>query len=289
VYAINQVRNSTLSFRSFREAFPVEKKFDETRNTAMQEVLKAAHKVALSDLSVMIVGEHGTGKEWLARMMHQFNQDRTGPFWPFDCAAIPEKDLEKELFGFEEIHQNGIIIHRGAFEEAEHGTLLLNEVDALPAALQMKVSRTIEFRTFHRIGSDQTIHMDVRIIATLSQPADSLITGGMLSKDMFYRISPIILELPPLRQRKEDIPLLLDKFLTDVREHNRNNILGVGQEATLLCLEYDWPGNVRQLKNALEHAFIMCTNQWIQPEHFPHYIQTMHSSPTAHFMSNAKK
>jgi transcriptional regulator with PAS, ATPase and Fis domain len=250
----------------------VENNIEITHNAAMYEVIRAAHKIASSDLSVMIVGEHGTGKEWLARMIHQLNHRRIGPFWPFDCAAIPAKDIEKELFGSEELTHRGITIQRGAFEEAELGTLLLNEVDSLSPAIQMKVSRAIEFRTVHRIGNDQMFPIDVRIIATLSQPAESLITGGTLSKDMFYRISPIMLELPPLRQRKEDIPLLIDKFLVNLRSHNTSKILGVGKEALQICLEYDWPGNVRHLKNALEYAFIMCTGQWIQPEHFPSYL-----------------
>ena len=251
--------------------------FNKTRSAALQDVMRAAHKIAQSDLSVLIVGEHGTGKEWLARMIHQLNHTRTGPFWPFDCAAIPSKDIEKELYGSEELTQNGVIILRGAFEEAEQGTLLLNEIDFLPAAIQMKVSRTVELRTIHRVGNDKTLPIDVRIIATLSQPADSLIAGGTLSKDMFYRISPVVLELPPLRQHKEDIPLFIEKFLADLLVHNKSTIKGVSQKAMQICLEYDWPGNVRHLKNALEYAFIMCTESLIQPEHFPAYLRA--SSP----------
>ncbi len=251
--------------------------FEKSQSAVMHEVISAAHKISLSDLSVMIIGEHGTGKEWLARLIHQLNHKRTGPFWPFDCAAIPTKDIEKELFGSEEIAHNGITIQRGAFEEAERGTLFLNEVDSLPAAVQMKVSRAIEFRTIHRIGNDQMIQIDVRIIATLSQPVDSLITEGTLSKDMFYRISPIILEIPPLRKHKEDIPLLIEKFLSDLRSNNGSTILGIGQEAMKLCLEYNWPGNIRNLKNAIEYASVMCPSTTIQPEHLPPYLQKKNS------------
>jgi two-component system, NtrC family, response regulator HydG len=253
----------------------VENIFDTTHSAALQDVIRAAQKIAQSDLTVLIVGEHGTGKEWLARMIHQLNPTRTGPFWPFDCAAIPSKDVEKELYGSEELTQNGIIIQRGAFEESEQGTLLLNEIDSLPAAIQMKVSRTVEFRTIHRVGNDKILPIDVRIIATLSQPADSLIAGGTLSKEMFYRISPIVLELPPLRQHKEDIPFLIEKFLTDLRVNNKNKstLTGISQEAMLACLKYDWPGNVRHLKNALEYAFIMCTGSLIELDHFPAYLR----------------
>jgi DNA-binding NtrC family response regulator len=267
----------------------VKNTFDITNSPALQEVFKAAHKIAQSDLSVLIVGEHGTGKEWLARMIHHLNHDRTGPFWPFDCAAIPSKDIEKELYGSEELTQNGVNIQRGAFEEAEQGTLLLNEIDFLPAAIQMKVSRTVEFRTIHRIGNDKTLPINVRIIATLSQPADSLIAGGTLSKDMFYRISPVVLELPPLRQHKEDIPLLIEKFLADLCIHNKSNIKGVDQEAMQACLEYDWPGNVRHLKNALEYAFIMCTGYLIQLKDFPAYLRDNSHEKNSHFAHKAKR
>jgi DNA-binding NtrC family response regulator len=247
--------------------------FKNTRSAVLQDVIRAAHKIAQSDLSVLIVGEHGTGKEWLARMIHQLNHERTGPFWPFDCAAIPSKEIEKELYGSEELTQNGVVILRGAFEEAEQGTILLNEIDSLPAAIQMKVSRTVELRTIHRVGNETTLPINVRIIATLSQPADSLIADGTLRKDMFYRISPIVLELPPLREHKEDIPLLIENFLVDLCSHNKCTIKVVSQKAMQACLEYDWPGNVRHLKNALEYAFIMCTGSTIQPEHLPVYLR----------------
>jgi DNA-binding NtrC family response regulator len=263
--------------------------FDKTQSAALEDILQTAHKIAQSDLSVLIVGEHGTGKEWLARMIHQLNHTRKGPFWPFDCAAIPSKDIEKELYGFEELTQHGVIIQRGAFEEAEQGTLLLNEIGSLPAAIQLKVSRTVEFRTIHRVGNDKTLPIDVRIIATLSQPADSLIEGGTLSKDMFYRISPMVLELPPLRQHKEDIPLLIEKFLEDLRIHNKSSIQGVNQEAMQACLEYDWPGNVRHLKNAVEYAFIMCTGSILQLEHFPAYLRDNSHEKKSHLTRTTKK
>ena len=255
----------------------------------MQAVLSTAKKIATSDLSVVIVGEHGAGKEWLARMIHQHNLIRTGPFWPFDCAAIPVKEIEKELFGSEEITQNGIAVQRGAFEEAEHGTLLLNEIDALPIATQLKISRTIEFRNIHRLGSDRFIPVDVRIIATLSQPASPLLKDGTLTTEMYYRISPIVLEIPPLRKRKEDIPWLIEKLLVDLQAHNKNSILGITPEAMLLCLEYEWPGNVRQLKNALEYAFIMCNDEWIQPQHFPSYLLQHRAAKPSPVMSAIKK
>ena len=247
----------------------------------MHDVLTTARKVAASDLGVIIIGEHGTGKEWLARIIHRLSRRNDGPFWPFDCAAISPQDIEKELFGSEEIERNGMTIRRGAFEEARLGTLLLNEVDSLPAATQLKVSRAIEFKSMHRIGNDKMMPIDVRVIATLSQPVNPLIDEGTLSKDMFYRIGPIILELPPLRTRKEDIPQLINKILSELRNDNGNTFKEIGADALNLCLSYDWPGNVRQLKNAMEYASVMATDSLIKPEHLPGYLQNRHNGKTA--------
>jgi DNA-binding NtrC family response regulator len=253
----------------------------QTNNAKMKNVLQTAQKISASDLNVIIVGEHGTGKELLARMIHQMNEQRSGTFCPFDSAAIQVGDIEKELFGVEELTPTGVRIQRGAFEEAEAGTLFLHDIDALPASTQMKISRAIEFHSIHRVGTEQMIPVNVRIIATLSKPAEPLITEGILSKEMYYRISPLILELPPLRQRKEDIPMLIEKFLSSLRLNDSRNILGVSHGALRLCINYDWPGNIRHLKNAIEYAFIMCSGEWILPEHFPASLRNNSSAKEA--------
>jgi DNA-binding NtrC family response regulator len=159
----------------------------------------------------------------------------------------------------------------------------------LPLAVQMKVSRAIEFRTIRRVGSDRTININARTISTLSQPAGSLISDGLLSEDIFSRISPVVLEIPPLRYHKVDIPDLIEKFLSDLRKHNPRNILGMGKEALELCVLYDWPGNVRHLKNAVEYAFIMCAEQWIQPHHLPNYLHNEQSNFNLTYQAGSEK
>ncbi len=240
----------------------------------MQEIIRTAEKVAASDLNVVIIGEHGTGKEWLARAIHRLSIRSNGPFYPVDCAALPPEELERELFGYELLTREGVTIKRGAFEEASGGIILLNEIGSLPVAVQLKITRALEYKIIHRIGNDQPIHIDARVIATLSQNANILLQNGLLQKEMFYRISPIVIEVPPLRERREDIPFLVEKFLIELRDQHQGTVLGMTPEALHLFLEYDWPGNVRRLKNAIEYALVMRTSQWIKPEDLPSYLHT---------------
>ena len=256
----------------------MKKVFERSYNDTMQNVIRTAEKVASSELSVMIIGEHGTGKEWLARAIHRMSARANDTFYPVDCAALPANELEQELFGTESLLHNGISIQRGAFEEAGGGTLFLNEVGSLPTSLQMKISRALEYKVIHRIGDDRSISLNTRVIASLSENAEKLISDGTLQKDMFYRISPIIIEIPSLRERREDIPLLIEKFLLESQDQNREIVLGITPEALHYCLEYHWPGNVRQLKNAIEYAGIMCSSQWIQPDDLPNYLHNNHAA-----------
>ncbi|MDP1676628.1 MAG: sigma 54-interacting transcriptional regulator [Bacteroidota bacterium] len=265
------------------------KSFEISHNMAMQEVIRTAEKVAVSDLSVVIIGEHGTGKEWLARAIHRLSKRANGPFYPIDCAALPPEELERELFGYEILTREGVTIQRGAFEEAGGGILLLNEIGSLPLAIQLKISRALEYKTIYRIGNDQPIHIDTRVIATLSQHADILLQNGLLQKDMFYRISPFVIELPPLRDRREDIPFLIEKFLRALKDDHQGSVEGVTPEALHLFLENDWPGNVRRLKNAIEYAFVMCTSQWIQPKDLPIYLQSNHFNGNSSIKLSNKK
>ncbi len=251
--------------------------FEISHNSQMKEIIRTTEKVSASDLNVVIIGEHGTGKEWLARAIHRLSSRASGPFYPVDCAALPPEELERELFGSETLTREGVSIHRGAFEEAAGGILLLNEIGSLPISVQLKISRALEYKTIHRIGNDHPITIDTRVIATLSQSANILIQNGLLQKDMFYRISPIVIELPALRDRREDIPLLVEKFLQGLREQHQGTILGITPEALQIFLDYDWPGNIRRLKNAVEYAFVMKTSQWIQPIDLPNYLHPNHS------------
>lgn len=240
----------------------------------MQEILQNAERIAASESSVLIIGEHGTGKEWIARAMHKLSVRSNGPFWPFDCAAIASDAIEEELFGRESLTFNGVNIKRGAIEEAEGGILLLNEIDVLPVSSQMKIARTLEYHNFHRISGEQLQNVNVRIIATSSQPVENLSRDNSLLKGTFYRISPLILELPPLRERREDIPLLIDKFLSELAVRQGATRFRISEEAVALCVGYDWPGNILNLKNAMEYASVMCAHQYIEPTDLPVYIQS---------------
>ena len=246
---------------------------DMTQSETMQEALWKIQRVAPSDLGVVINGEQGTGKEWAAHLIHQLSSRAKGPFCPIDFAAMAPENIEKELFGYEAITWNGIDIKRSAFEEAGGGTLLLNELPAVPLAVQMKIARAIEYQQFRRICGERDLSINARIIATMSENPETLQSRGHLNKDLYYRIGAITIELPPLRNRRKDIPMLIEKFLQELHTRYGSSVERISQEALSICLAYDWPGNVRHLKNAIEYASIMCGTETIRPEHLPFYLQ----------------
>jgi DNA-binding NtrC family response regulator len=251
--------------------------FGISKNMHMQEILKMLEKVSLIDVNLIISGEQGTGKEWLAHAIHHSSSRAFKPFWPIDCDSIATDEFEKELFGYEAISRNGITINRGAFEDASQGTLLLNHIENLPHGIQRKITRTLEYKTIHRVGDERAIPIDVRVIVTLGEQSDDLIRKGKLQKDVFFRISPIVIELPPLRNRREDIPLLIEKFIAELAPRQRNSIEGITPAALELCLAYDWPGNIRNLRNAIEYALVMSSDSFIRPENLPEYLQDNHA------------
>ncbi len=249
--------------------------FETISSRSMQEIIRTIELIAASDLSVLIVGEQGTGKERAARAIHRLSARARGPFLPFDCAALSSDVMEQELFGYEAVTREGVTMRRGALEEADGGTVLINELASLPLPAQRKVARALEYQTINRLGGDAIIHINVRIIATLSRPAEQLIAEGALLKDTFYRISPIVIDLPSLRDRKEDIPALIRKFIGDLRMRYHSKVIGISTEALDLCVAYRWPGNIRHLKNAIEYAAVMCTEEWIDVKHLPPYVKTI--------------
>lgn len=243
-----------------------------SRNKLMRDVLATVERVAASDANLIIVGEPGTGKEWTAHMIHRLSARSAGPFFPADCAAMPLESAERDLFGYEAMDLRGIEISPGIFERADKGTVLLNDVASLPAAVQMKILRTVEYRTIRRLESERETPVDVRIIAALSEDPAQLVRKEALRRELYYSISPIVIELPPLRKRREDIPLLVEEFLEDLCNHNGPVDCTFSPEALQLCLEYDWPGNVRLLRNAVEYATVMCGGGAVRPEHLPGYL-----------------
>jgi len=239
----------------------------------MRQVYQFIAKVAPTDSSVLITGESGTGKELVARAIHQ-NSKRSGkPFIAVNCAALTETILESELFGHEKGAFTGALTqHKGRLEIADEGTLFLDEIGELSAPLQVKLLRVLQEREFERVGGTRTIKVDIRLLAATNRNLEDLITQGLFRQDLFYRLNVLQLEMPPLRQRQEDIPLLAKYFAVKYGEKCNRKIEGISLEAQKRLLSYDWPGNVRELENALERAVVLGTTELILLEDLPEAI-----------------
>jgi DNA-binding NtrC family response regulator len=224
----------------------------------MRAALKLVERVAPTESTVLLTGESGTGKELFARALHGLSPRKDGPFVAVNCAAIPETLLENELFGHEKGAFTGA--HRrqvGRFEAAAGGTLLLDEIGELSAATQSKVLRVLEERTYERIGGRQTLKADVRLVAATNQDLKAMVDGGQFRADLFFRLDVFPIELPPLRDRRSDIPLLASFLVEEIAKKQRREPLRPTPDALELLEEQDWPGNVRQLSNVVERAVIL--------------------------------
>src|SRR5262245_22226312 len=236
----------------------------------MQEVYHVIELMASSNAPVLIHGESGTGKELVARTVHELSERRSGPFMAINCAAIPETLIESELFGHERGAFTGASERRlGCFELADGGTLLLDELAEMNVATQAKLLRVLEEAAFRRVGGKTEVTVDVRVIAATNQvPADAL-ARGTLREDLFYRLSVFVLELPPLRERTEDISLLAERFIEEFNAQNGRSVEGLSPEAEDVLLRYAWPGNVRELRNAMHRAVVLAASGPILREHLP--------------------
>ena len=236
----------------------------------MQALYKVLGKIAPSDVTVLIVGESGTGKELVARAIH-FNSQRLGkPFVALNCAAIPRELLESELFGHEKGSFTGATERKtGKFEQANGGTLFLDEIGDMPLELQAKLLRVLQEREITRTGGTATIRVDVRIIAATNQNLKKKVQEREFREDLFYRLNVVPVELPPLRQRREDLPLLVDYFLDRAREEYQTNARSVTPEAMALLQGHPWPGNVRELEHALQRAALLSPDALLGPADFP--------------------
>lgn len=240
---------------------------------AMRQVYRFISKVAPTDSSVLISGESGTGKELVARAIHQ-NSKRSGrPFIAVNCAALTETLLESELFGHEKGAFTGAFAQRkGRLEIADGGTLFLDEIGELSAPLQVKLLRVLQEREFERVGGTRTIKVNIRLLTATNRNLEDLIGQGLFRQDLFYRLNVLQLEMPPLRQRQEDILLLAKYFAVKYGEKCKRNITGISLEAQKRLLSYDWPGNVRELENAIERAVVLGTTDSILLEDLPEAI-----------------
>lgn len=243
-------------------------------NTGLKQVMAQVRRVAETNATVLVHGESGTGKELIARAVHNNSLRNNGPFVAINCGAIPLTLMESELFG----HERGAFTDAkeakaGTFERADGGTLFLDEVGELPLDAQVKLLRVLEERKITRIGGKKAIPVDVRIVAATNRNLDDEVKNGHFRLDLLYRLNVFTLILPPLRERKEDIPLLTNFF---IRKYNRTlslDVQSVSPEAIALLSTYDWPGNVRDLENAIQSSMILCTGGVIRPEHLPDRIK----------------
>jgi Nif-specific regulatory protein len=232
----------------------------------MREIYEAIHQVSQSRATVLLRGESGTGKELLARAIHHNSPRAGGPFIKINCAALPQTLLESELFGHEKGAFTGATAtKKGRFELADNGTLFLDEIGDLPLDLQAKLLRVLQERSFERVGGTQTVAVDVRIVAATHQDLEAAIAAGKFREDLYYRLNVVPVVLPPLRERREDIPLLTEHFLAKYNRENNRKVRITGR-ALQEMLDYEWPGNVRELENCIERLVIMSRRRLILPE-----------------------
>ncbi len=236
----------------------------------IRTVYRVIEQSAPTSASVLIAGESGTGKELIAQTIHELSPRATFPFVAINCAAIPETLLESEIFGHEKGAFTGASDRRtGVFELAHRGTLFLDEIAEMMPATQVKLLRVLQERMFRRLGGRQEISVDVRVIAATNVVPQDAVNSGKLREDLFYRLNVFALDLPPLRARREDIPLLVQSFLNEFNKVNSKAVRAVDQEAMYLLERYPWPGNIRELRNVIERATILADREFIEPKHLP--------------------
>ncbi len=248
------------------------------RTPVMQNLYEGIESVASLDTPVMILGESGTGKEMVAKALHEIGNRSQKPFIKVNCAALSENILESELFGHVKGAYTGADSDRiGRFEAAHRGTLFLDEIGDIPLPVQVKLLRVLEERMIQRVGANRSIPIDVRIITATNKDLEKMIARGQFRDDLFFRINVFPLSLAPLRDRKDDITLIIQHFIHFHAEKTGKNILGFTPEAMRLMVAYSWPGNVRELRNAIEYAFVLARGKSIGPEHLPEKIASNRS------------
>jgi PAS domain S-box-containing protein len=263
---LNKLRREIYKKHSFEDIV--------SKNHRMLQLFSILPQLAESHSTVLIKGASGTGKELLARAIHNHSPRRAAPFMAVNCGALPDTLIESELFGYQ----------AGAFTDAKHnkpgrfalvqdGTIFLDEIGDISAAMQMRLLRVLENRTYSPLGATTTQQMNARIIAATHRNLKDMIATGQFREDLFFRINVVGLRLPPLKERKEDIPLLVDHFIERFNTLTGKQIVGISPDALAALALYDWPGNVRELENAIEHAFVLCLDGMIRLTHLPEHIQ----------------
>ncbi|MCF7918445.1 MAG: sigma 54-interacting transcriptional regulator [Candidatus Cloacimonetes bacterium] len=266
------------TFRDLREVTVLRKELSQryhlgdmvSRSIAMKDIFEIIPIIAESTSTVLIEGETGTGKELLAKAIHGMSNRADMPFIALNCAALPDTLLESELFGYKKGAFTGANQDKpGRFKLAEKGTLLLDEIGEISPALQIRLLRVLQEQVYEPLGGISSIKSDVRIIAATNKNLEQLVKDGVFREDLFYRINVIKLELPPLRTRKEDIPILVEHFINRFNLLQRKQIKSLSNSAMALLMAHNWHGNVRELENVIEHAFVLCQSHEIKIEHLP--------------------
>ncbi|MCW5979197.1 MAG: sigma-54-dependent Fis family transcriptional regulator [Bryobacteraceae bacterium] len=235
------------------------------RSTAMQEIFGAIERVAPTRATVLIAGESGTGKDLIARAIHYHSPRRDRPFVKIDCTTIPENLMESELFGYEKGAFTGAAAAKpGKFEMADTGTVFLDEIGDMPAAIQVKLLRVLQERQFERLGSTKTRQIDVRVIAATNADLRAALENGEFREDLYYRLNVVPLNMPPLRDRKDDIPALVDYFIRKYSKELGGRVVAVSPEALQALWAHHWPGNVRELQNVIERSLVLCSGERLE-------------------------
>ncbi len=252
-----------------------------TNNARMLAILKHFKDLALSDSPILLSGESGTGKELLARAVHELSRRKDEPYIAVNCGAIPDTLMESELFGYRKGAFTDAKQHKpGRFALAENGTLFLDEIGDLPLEVQGKLLRVLEGGDYQPLGSTETLKADVRIITATNKDLFSQIQAGNFREDLYYRINVVQIDIPALRQRRDDIPLLIEHFLKRLNRKRNKSIAGLSRAAEEILLHYEFPGNIRELENILDYASIVCKKPLIEPGHLPAYLLRREESPS---------
>jgi transcriptional regulator with PAS, ATPase and Fis domain len=254
-----------------------------SRNPGMHKIFRILPQVAESDSTVLIQGETGTGKELLAKAIHELSPRRQKPFIAVNCGSLPDTLLESELFGYKKgAFTDATRDKPGFIATAEGGTILLDEVGDLSAAFQVRLLRVLQNQMYQPLGATSPVQADIRILAATNQDLTDLVKNGVFRLDLFYRINVIRLDLPPLRERKEDIPMLVKHFTGRFNRLRGRSVTGISQEALSLLMFHDFPGNIRELENVIEHAFALCHEGQIEIHCLPENLRDRSPRPIEH-------
>ncbi|MGD9852943.1 MAG: sigma-54-dependent transcriptional regulator [Nitrospirales bacterium] len=263
--------------QDLRHQLEVQKRIEEMigESEAMSRIHKVIAMVAKNDVTILIGGESGTGKELVARGIHQKSRRAHGPFIPMNCGALPESLFESELFGYEKGAFSGAVGTKpGRFELADEGTLFLDEIGELPLKAQVDFLRVLETGEFRRLGGKSLITVNARIIAATNRNLAHLVENGQFREDLYYRINVVPIHLPPLRERREDIPVLIDYFLKEFARRHQIQLKTLSLSSLRFLIQYQWPGNIRQLRNVIERLVVTVKEHSVQPDHLPEEIRT---------------